>query len=64
MNIETANLEELTWYRDYLIGELEQPQDLEALAYAGVPYADFIALQQYMKGRLAKVEARIATLMA
>jgi len=64
MNIETARLEDLTWYRDYLIGELKQPANLEALAYAGVSYADFIALQEYMKRRLSAVEARLATLKA
>lgn len=62
MNIETASLADLTWYRDYLIGELEQPANLEALAYVGVSYADFIASQEYMKRRLAAVEARLATL--
>jgi len=64
MDIETASLADLTWYRDYLIGELEEPADLEALAYAGVSYDDFIALQEYMKRRLSAVEARLATLKA
>ncbi len=62
MDIATASLADLEWYKSYLLGELGRAQDHVSLWMAGVSFSEWSDLRDYQITRLAAVEARIAEL--
>lgn len=64
MDIATASIDDLTWYRSFLLTELAKECDHTALYLAGISYSEWLETVFYMQRRFALCEERLAAIAA
>jgi hypothetical protein len=64
MDINTASLEDLKWYRGWLREQLDLPLEQAGWYAASRTLSEWESTRELLAQRLAEAEARIAVLMA